>query len=159
MPEGGSGKDGLNSGPEEIAAVLKNYHTIAVVGLSADPKKPSYQVAYYLKSQGYRIIPVNPRYQEILGERCYSSLREIPGLVEVVDIFRQAAAIPEIVEEAVAVGARVIWMQLGLEHPEAAARARAAGLQVVMNRCLKIEHAQLGLQTRSNGVIRRSMVE
>ena len=145
MPAGPPEKDSLAAGPEEIAAILQHYHTIAVVGLSTDPHKPSYQVARYLQSQGYRIIPVNPGCREILGETCYPSLKQIPGPVEVVDIFRKAEAIPEIVEEAVAVGARVIWMQLGLEHPEAAARARAAGLQVVMNRCMKIEHAQLRL--------------
>ncbi len=100
-------------------------------------------MAAYLQSQGYRIIPVNPQCQEVLGEKCYASLKEIPEPVEVVDIFRKAEAIPGIVEEAIAVGAKVIWMQLGLESPEAAAKARAAGLQVVMNRCLKIEHAKL----------------
>ena len=100
-------------------------------------------MARYLQSQGYRIIPVNPQCQEVLGEKCYPSLKEVPEPVEVVDIFRQEEAIPAIVEEAIAVGAKVIWMQLGLESPEAAARARAAGLQVVMNRCMKIEHANL----------------
>jgi uncharacterized protein len=140
MPSGGTENGGLNAGPEEIAAILKHYRTIAVVGLSTDPQRPSHQVARYLQSQGYRIIPVNPQCREILGEKCYPSLTEVPQPVEVVDIFRQAAAIPGIVEEAIAVGAKVIWMQLGLEHLEAAARARHAGLQVVMNRCLKIEH-------------------
>ncbi len=143
MPDGGPEKGGGNPGPQEIAAILEQYHTIAVVGLSADPDRPSHQVARYLQAQGYRIIPVNPQGREILGEKCYPSLKEVPGPVEVVDIFRQAAAIPGIVEAAIAVGAKVIWMQLGLESPEAAARARAAGLQVVMNRCLKIEHAKL----------------
>jgi len=134
---------GLNASPEEIAAIVRRYRTVAVVGLSADPKRPSYQVASYLQSQGYRIIPINPNCQEVLGEKCYASLPEVPEPVEVVDIFRQTEAIPGIVEEAIAVGAKVVWMQLGLEHPPAAARARAAGLQVVMNRCLKIEHANL----------------
>jgi uncharacterized protein len=139
----GTEVEGLVAGPEEIAVILRRYHTIAVVGLSADPQRPSHQVARYLQSQGYRIIPVNPQCREILGGKCYPSLTEVPEPVEVVDIFRQAAAIPAIVQEAIAVGAKVIWMQLGLEHLEAAARARTAGLQVVMNRCLKIEHAKL----------------
>ena len=107
------------------------------------PNEPSHQVARYLQSQGYRIIPVNPHCQEVLGEKCYPSLKEVPEPVEVVDIFRKGEAIPGIVEEAIAAGAKVIWMQLGLESPEAAARAQAAGLQVVMNRCMKIEHANL----------------
>ncbi len=131
------------AGPAEIAAILRRSRTIAVVGLSPDPDRPSHQVAQYLQNQGYRIIPVNPKCDAILGERCYASLRDIPEPVDIVDIFRQVEAIPAIVEEAIAIGAKVVWMQLGLEHPEAAARARSAGLQVVMNRCLKVEHAQL----------------
>lgn len=132
-----------NGGTKEIVSILKQYKTVAVVGLSEDPKKASHQVAEYLQSQGYRIIPVNPQCQEVLGEKCYASLKDIPEPIEVVDIFRKAEAIPGIVEEAIAVGAKVIWMQLGLEHPQAAAQARAAGLQVVMNYCMKIEHSRL----------------
>ena len=132
----------LNATPEEISAILKDYRTIAMVGLSNDPSRPSYQVAQYLQQHGYRIIPVNPGCQEVLGERCYPSLKEIPVPVEVVDIFRKVEAIPAIVQEAMAVGARVVWMQLGLEEPDSALRARQAGLQVVMNRCLKIELTQ-----------------
>jgi len=127
----------------EIAAIIRQYRTIAVVGLSPEPSRPSYQVAQYLQDQGYRIIPVNPKCQEILGQRCYPNLRAIPEPVDIVDIFRQVEAIPGIVDEAIAIAAKVVWMQLGLEHPEAAARARQAGLQVVMNRCLKVEHARL----------------
>ena len=133
----------INASPENIRAILKKYHTVAVVGLSDNPQRASHQVARYLQTQGYRIIPVNPQCQEVLGEKCYPSLKEVPEPVEVVDIFRKGEAIPAIVEEAIAAGAKVIWMQLGLESPEAAARARAAGLQVVMNRCMKIEHANL----------------
>jgi predicted CoA-binding protein len=143
MAERGTGNGGLNSSPEEIAAILRRYRTVVVVGLSTDPQKPSHQVARYLQSQGYRIIPVNPQCQAVLGEKCYPSLKEVPEPVEVVDIFRKGEAIPAIVEEAIGVGAKVIWLQLGLESPEAAAQARAAGLQVVMNRCMKIEHANL----------------
>ena len=138
-----TGKDAIPEATEDITAILKSYHSIAVVGLSPEPDRASHQVAAYLQSHGYRIIPVNPQCREVLGETCYASLKDIPEPVEVVDIFRKAEAIPGIVEEAVAVGARVIWMQLGLESAEAAAKARAAGLQVVMNRCMKIEHAKL----------------
>jgi len=133
----------LSAGPEEIARIIRQYRTIAVVGLSSDPSRPSYQVAQYLQAQGYRIIPVNPNCREVLGQRCYASLADIPEPVDIVDIFRQVEAIPAIVAEAIAIGAKVVWMQLGLEHAEAAAQARQAGLQVVMNRCLKVEHAKL----------------
>lgn len=125
----------------EVAEVLKNYRVVAVVGLSPKPDRPSYQVAQYLQNHGYRIIPVNPGCTEVLGERCYPSLKDIPFPVEVVDIFRQVEAIPAIVDDAIAVGAKAVWMQLGLEEPQSAAKARAAGLQVVMNLCMKVEHA------------------
>lgn len=127
----------------EIAAVLRSYRVVAVVGLSADPGRASYQVAQYLQNHGYRIVPVNPGCQEILGEKCYPSLRDIPFPVEVVDIFRKVEAIPAIVDEAIAVGAKAVWLQLGLEEPQSAQKARQAGLQVVQNRCMKIEHAAL----------------
>jgi hypothetical protein len=127
----------------EIAAVLRSYRVVAVVGLSADPGRASYQVAQYLQNHGYRIVPVNPGCQEILGEKCYPSLRDIPFPVEVVDVFRKVEAIPAIVDEAIAVGAKAVWLQLGLEEPQSAQRARQAGLQVVQNRCMKIEHATL----------------
>ena len=127
----------------EIAAILRSFHVVAVVGLSADPGRPSYLVAQYLQNHGYRIVPVNPGCQEILGEKCYPSLRDIPFPVEVVDIFRKVEAIPAIVDEAIAVGAKAVWLQLGLEEPRSAQKARQAGLQVVQNRCMKIEHAAL----------------
>jgi predicted CoA-binding protein len=129
--------------PREVAEILKNYRTVAVVGLSGDPARPSYQVAQYLKQHGYRIIPVNPACNEVLGEKCYPSLKAIPFPVEVVDIFRKAEAIPAIVDEAIAVGARAVWMQLGLSEPQAAQKARNAGIKVVMDRCMKIEHRHL----------------
>jgi predicted CoA-binding protein len=131
----------LSAGPQEIVQILKNYRVVAVVGLSTDPSRPSYQVAQYLKARGYQIVPVNPACTEILGEKCYPDLASIPFPPEVVDIFRKAEAVPAIVAEAIAVGAKVVWMQLGLTVPEAAQKARAAGLQVVMNRCMKIEHS------------------
>lgn len=129
----------LTATDTEIDAILSNYRRVAIVGLSPDPSRPSYQVAAYLKERGYQIFPVNPRCQEVLGEPCYPDLQAVPPPVEIVDIFRQVEAIPGIVDEAIKVGAKVIWMQLGLESPEAAAKAKAAGLQVVMNRCMKIE--------------------
>lgn len=131
--------------PEQtIASILKNYRVVAVVGLSPKPERPSYQVAQYLQNHGYRIVPVNPGCREILGEKCYPGLKDIPFPVEVVDIFRQVDAIPAIVADAIAVGAKAVWMQLGLEEPQAAQMAEKAGLQVVMNRCMKVDHAALG---------------
>jgi uncharacterized protein len=132
----------LQASAAEISEILADYRVVAVVGLSQDPNRPSYRVAQYLQAHGYRIVPVNPGCQEILGEKCYAALKDIPFPVEVVDIFRQVAAIPGIVDEAIAVGAKVVWMQLGLEEPHSARKARQAGLQVVMDRCLKIEHDQ-----------------
>ena len=129
--------------PEEIKAILQNYRVVAVVGLSPKPERPSFQVARYLKEHGYRIVPVNPGQKVILGEKCYPRLSDIPFPVEVVDIFRNVEAIPAIVDEAIAIGARVVWMQQGLTEPAAARKAREAGLQVVMDRCMKIDHAQL----------------
>ncbi|MGB9663174.1 MAG: CoA-binding protein [Moorellaceae bacterium] len=116
--------------------------TIAVVGLSDKPDRPSYQVARYLQEQGYRIIPVNPGVAWVLGEKSYPSLKDIPPeiSVDVVDIFRQPVAVPAVVEEAIQRGVKVIWMQEGISHPEAAARAREAGIEVIMDRCLKKEH-------------------
>jgi predicted CoA-binding protein len=126
----------------EIIEILRNYRAVAVVGLSAKPDRPSYQVAQYLQEHGYRIIPVNPGCQEILGEKCYASLKDIPFPVEVVDIFRKVDAIPAIVADAVAVKAKAVWMQQGLEEPVSARQAKEAGLRVVMDRCMKIEHAR-----------------
>jgi predicted CoA-binding protein len=128
--------------PEEIKAILKNYRVVAVVGLSPKPERPSFRVARYLKEHGYRIVPVNPGQKEILGEKCYPSLKDIPFSIEVVDIFRNVEAIPAIVDEAIAAGAKVVWMQQGLTEPASARKAREAGLQVVMDRCMKIDHAQ-----------------
>lgn len=132
--------------PEEIKAILRSYKVVAVVGLSPKPERPSFRVAKYLKDHGYRIVPVNPGQKEILGEKCYPSLKDIPFPIEVVDIFRSVDAIPGIVAEAIAVGAKVVWMQQGLVEPEAARKARDAGLQVVMDRCMKVEHSYLSNQ-------------
>jgi predicted CoA-binding protein len=104
--------------------------------------RPSHFVAVYMLSKGYDIIPVNPREKQILGRACYASVRDVPGPVEIVDIFREPSAAPEIVEDAIAAGAKVVWMQFGVIHEGAAERARQAGLEVVMDRCVKIEHAR-----------------
>jgi len=122
--------------------ILERYRHIAMVGLSSNPFRPSHFAAIYLISQGYDVIPINPRETEVLGRKSYPTLAAVPGPIEVVDIFREPAAVPQIVEEAIAVGAKVIWMQLGVIHEEAAERARKAGLEVVMDRCMKIEHAR-----------------
>ena len=137
--------------------ILERCRRIAMVGLSANPFRPSHFAAVYLMAEGYDVIPVNPREQNILGLKCYPSLTAIEGSVDVVDIFREPAAVPPIVEEAIAVHAKVIWMQLGVIHEPAAERAQAAGLEVVMDRCMKIEHARFfgGLNTigMNTGVI------
>ena len=129
--------------------ILQTYKRIAMVGLSANPFRPSHFAALYLIAEGYDVTPVNPREKEILSRTSYASLREVPGPVEVVDIFREPSAVPELVEDAIAIGAKVVWMQLGVIHEAAAERARAAGLEVVMDRCMKIEHARFfgGLNT------------
>ena len=126
-----------------LRRILGGHRTIAVVGLSADWFRPSYFAAKYMQEHGYRVIPVNPKYGEILGEKCYPSLRAIPEQVEIVDVFRKTADVPPVAEEAIAIGAKVLWQQLGVKNEAAAARARAAGLETVMDRCVKIEHARL----------------
>ena len=127
----------------KLRHILKASRTIAVVGLSANWYRPSYFAAKYMQEHGYRIIPVNPAYQEVLGEKCYPSVAVIPGPIDIVDCFRQHAALVPIAHEAVAKGAKVLWMQLGIRNAEAARIAVAAGLDVVMNRCVKIEHARI----------------
>lgn len=126
-----------------LRRLLAETRTIAVVGLSANWHRPSYFAAQYMLERGYRIIPVNPAYTEVLGQRCYPSLREVPEPVDMVDCFRRSEEIPAIVEEAIAIGARSVWMQLGVINEAAVQRAEAAGLAVVMDRCVKIEYARL----------------
>lgn len=126
-----------------LRRILRENHTIAVVGLSADWFRPSYFAAKYLQEHGYRVIPVNPRYREILGEKCYASLRDVAEKIDIVDVFRKTPDVMPIAEDAIAVGARVLWQQLGVRNEAAAARARAAGLEAVMDRCVKIEHGRL----------------
>ena len=126
-----------------LRRILSECRTVAMVGLSANWYRPSFFAAKYLQEHGFRVIPVTPRYEEVLGEKCYPSLDAIPVPVDVVDCFRRAEEIPAIAEAAVAIGARVLWMQLGIRNETAAARAEAAGLEVVQDRCMKIEYARL----------------
>jgi len=135
----------LNSEWDDVRAILRSCRTVAVVGLSPRPERDSHRVARYMQAQGWRIVPVNPNAagQTILGEPVYPNLSEAArhARIELVDCFRNSADIPPIVDEAIAIGASAIWLQLGVAHEAAAARARAAGLRVVQNRCLKIDHA------------------
>ena len=135
-----------HSRPDELRAILTRHRVVAVVGLSTDESKPSYGVAAYLQRAGYRIVPIHPKAKTILGEQAYANLREVPASlgVEIVDIFRRPDAVMEHVEEAIAVGAKVVWMQEGVINNAAAERAQAAGLQVVMNLCMLKEHRALG---------------
>ncbi|MDQ2917843.1 MAG: CoA-binding protein [Casimicrobiaceae bacterium] len=126
-----------------LQQILAASRTLAVVGLSAQWHRPSYFAAKYMQDHGYRVIPVNPRYTEVLGEVSYPNLRSIPEPVDLVDCFRKSEEIPALADDAIAIGAKVLWMQLGIESDEAAQRALAAGLDVVMNRCVKIEHARI----------------
>jgi len=125
--------------PEIIRDILK-LKTIAVVGLSAKPERPSYRVASYLQSQGYRIIPVNPGQKEILGEKCYRSLKDIPDPVDVVDVFRRSDHVPPIADEAIAIKAKALWLQDGVINEESARKAKEAGLLVVMDDCILRQH-------------------
>jgi predicted CoA-binding protein len=127
---------------DKLRRILRNSRTIAVVGLSAQWHRPSYFAAKYLQEHGYRVIPVNPTYDTILGEKSYKRLADIPEKVDVVDCFRKSEEIPALADEAVKIGAKVLWMQLGVHNAEARKRAEAAGLEVVENRCMKIEHGR-----------------
>jgi predicted CoA-binding protein len=128
---------------DEAAEILRQARTIAVVGLSSDQHRPSYRVSAYLQRVGYLIIPVNPTESSVLGERAYPRLEDIPDPVDVVCVFRRPEFLPEIVESAIRIRAKALWLQEGIEHPAAAARARAAGLLVVENRCMYKEHLRL----------------
>jgi len=146
MNKVGAGSDtGSSSAPaasagDPVSELLKTSRTIAVVGLSSRRYRPSYGVAEYLQSVGYRVIPVNPAEIEVLGEKCYPRLEDIPDNVDIVDVFRRSEFVPEIVESAIRIRARGVWMQEGVMHPEAAEQARRAGLVVVMNACILKEH-------------------
>ena len=133
----------ISTQPEAIRSLLQQARTIAVVGISAKPDRPSHEVAHYLQRAGYTIIPVNPAYEEVLGQKCYPSLHEVPGKIDMVDVFRKAAEVMAVVDESIAVGAGSVWLQLGVIAPDAADKAAAAGLKVVSDRCTKIEHRRL----------------
>jgi len=126
-----------------LRRILRESHVIAVVGLSADWFRPSYFAAKYMLEHGYTVIPVNPKYPEILGQRCYKSLQDVPGKVDIVDVFRKTEDVMPIAEAAIAIRAKVLWQQLGVKNEAAAAKARAAGLDAVMDHCVKIEHGRL----------------
>ena len=133
----------MNEDINTLRRILRAHKTIAVVGLSANWWRPSFFAAKYLQERGYRVVPVNPQYPEILGEKSYPSLREIPFKIDVVDCFRKSEEIPALADDAIAIGAKVLWMQLGVINQAAAEKAEAAGLEVVMDRCMKIEHGRL----------------
>ena len=126
-----------------LRRILRSSHTIAVVGLSADWHRPSNFAANYMQQHGYRVIPVNPRYETVLGERCHASLESIDVPVDIVDVFRRTEDVLPIARQAIAIGARCLWQQIGVRNEEAERLAAAAGLDVVMDRCVKIEHARL----------------
>jgi len=126
-----------------LRRILKTNKVIAVVGLSGDWFRPSYFAAKYMIEHGYTVIPVNPRYEEILGRKCYKSLRDVPVKVDIADVFRRTEDVMPVADEAIAIGASVLWQQLGVKNIEAAQKADAAGLDSVVDRCVKIEHARL----------------
>jgi predicted CoA-binding protein len=128
---------------DQLKHILESAQTIAVVGLSASPEKKSHEIAAYLKSQGYRVIPVNPSAAEILGEKSYPDLTAVPDKVDVVQLFRPSEDVPPFVDQAIQIGAKAVWMQEGIVNEAAAATARAAGLEVVMDRCMRVEHRRL----------------
>jgi len=146
--------DRENYSDDYILDILKNNRIAAMVGASPNWVRPSYFAMKYLQSKGYRVIPVNPAAagEEILGEKAYASLSDIPVKIDIVDIFRKSDAVPPIVDEAIAIGAKVVWMQLGVRHEGAAAKAEAAGLRVVMNRCMKIEFGRLSGELSWSGI-------
>jgi len=138
--------DGVSAAADPILEILKKYRTIAVVGLSSNPARPSYGVTEYMQSAGYRIIPVNPKETEVLREKSYARLEDAPEQIGIVDVFRRAEHVPPVVESAILVGAKVLWMQLGIENAAAAERARAAGLIVVEDACILVEHRRRAKQ-------------
>ncbi|HUE57337.1 MAG TPA: CoA-binding protein [Candidatus Udaeobacter sp.] len=138
LPDGA--KFGFGPGADPITEILKRYKTIAVVGLSSDPMRPSYGVTEYMQEAGYRIIPVNPNETEVLGEKSWARLEDVPEKIGIVDIFRRAEEVAAVVESTIRVGANVVWMQLGVEDESAAEKARAAGLVVVEDACILVEH-------------------
>src|SRR5499427_5883073 len=149
-----SGRDPIPYPDAQLRAILQRVKTIAMVGASSNWNRPSYFVMKYLQGKGYRVIPVNPGIagQDLLGEKVYASLRDIPEPVDMVDVFRPARDAPAIADDAIAIGAKVVWMQLGIRNDEAAATAERAGIEVIMNRCPKIEFGRLGGELSWSGV-------
>lgn len=143
IPVDGSGNDWANPSSEEIAELLKQANTIAVVGLSANPQKPSHAIGGYLKNAGYKIIPVNPKDKEVLGETSYPDLRSISEPVDIVNVFRKPSEVMPIIEDAVAIGARAVWLQESVVSVEAFKKGEEAGLFMVMDRCISKEHSRL----------------
>ena len=133
----------MNDDISTLRLILRECRSIAVVGLSAEWHRPSFFAAKYMQQHGYRIVPVNPRYAEVLGERCYASLADIPHPVDMVDVFRRTEDVLPIAEQAIAIGARCLWQQIGVKNLAADALARQAGLASVLDRCVKIEHARI----------------
>jgi predicted CoA-binding protein len=138
--------EGASVATDPILEILEKYKTIAIVGLSSNPSRPSYGVAEYMQSRGYRIIPVNPNEREVLGEKSYARLEDVPEKIEFVDVFRRVEEVPAVTESAIRTGAKVLWMQLGIENAEAAERARAAGMIVVEDACVFVEHRKRATQ-------------
>ena len=134
------GHDVKHANSDAIFELLKKYRTIAVVGLSSNPMRPSFGVTEYMQEAGYRIIPVNPNEREVLGEKSYARLEDVPEKIEIVNVFRRAEEVPAVVESAIRIGAKVVWMQSGVENEAAAEKALAAGLVVVEDACILVEH-------------------
>ena len=132
--------DSTRSGADVILDILKQYRTIAVVGLSSNPLRPSFGVSEYMQEAGYRIIPVNPNEREVLGEKSYARLEDVPDKIDIVDIFRRTEEVAEVVESAIRIGAKVVWMQQGIENETAAEKARSAGLVAIEDACILVEH-------------------
>lgn len=138
--------DGAAVSPDPIAEILRSAKTIAVVGLSSDPFRPSHEVAAYLQSVGYRIIPVNPNETEVLGIKAFARLEDIPEPIDIVDVFRRSEDVAPVADSAIAIGAKVLWLQQGITHPAAAEKAQSAGLTVVEDACLYVEHKKRRLE-------------
>jgi len=139
---------GAVASADAILELLRKYKTIAVVGLSSNPMRPSYGVTEYIQGAGYRIIPVNPNETEVLGERSYARLEDVPEKIEIVNVFRRAEEVPPVVESAIRVGAKVVWMQMGIENEEAAEKARSAGLVAIEDACILVEHRRRARELR-----------
>ena len=140
--------DGAEASADTILELLKKYKTIAVVGLSSNPMRPSHGVTEYMQGAGYRIIPVNPNETEVLGQKSYARLEDVPEKIDIVNVFRRAEEVPPVVESAIRVGAKVVWMQMGIENQESAERARAAGLVAIEDACILVEHRRRAIELK-----------